>query len=99
MAAFKKGQIIKIPCEIQPGAFLGENLITIKTDKGEISGFIKSNHVIQLSGRSYVHGHVTEVTSDHITVRFPGSFFTTASGLTTASQAWATSVIPQAPSA
>ena len=89
MAAFKKGNMVKILCEVQPGAFPGEKLVTIKTEKGEISGFVKSNLVIVTKDNSYVGGQVIEVTSDHIKVRFPGSFFTTASGLATASRAWA----------
>ena len=90
MAAFKKGNMVKILCDVQPGAFPDEKLITIKTDiGGEISGFIKGNLVIESKGKSYVEGQVIEVTSDHIKVRFPGSFFTTASGLATASRAWA----------
>jgi len=42
MANFKRGQTVGVPCEIQPGAFPEENLVTITTDSGVVSGFVKT---------------------------------------------------------
>lgn len=93
MAIFKPGQRVNIPCERQPGAFPGEFLVKIETDKGVVSGFVKENHLITHEGRFYVLGEVVETSADSITVRVPGSFFTTAAGLTIASSGWATNNI------
>ncbi|MGE0684295.1 MAG: hypothetical protein AB7P69_25730 [Candidatus Binatia bacterium] len=90
MATFKRGQMVGVPCEIQPGAFPEENLITITTDAGVVSGFVKSAYIEKTHGTSgYVKGTVLEVTSDKVQVRIPGSFFTTASGVTSVSSDWA----------
>lgn len=93
MAAFKPGQRVNIPCETQPGAFPDELLITIATDQGVVSGFVKNDHLIEHEGRFYVRGEVVEASPDSVKVRIPGSFFTTAAGLTTASSGWATTNI------
>jgi hypothetical protein len=45
MATFKRGQMVGVPCEIQPGAFPEENLITITTDAGVVSGFVNSTYI------------------------------------------------------
>lgn len=90
MATFKRGQMVGVPCEIQPGAFPEENLITITTDAGVVSGFVKSTDIDKMRGTSgYVKGTVLEVTSDKVKVRIPGSFFTSASGVTSVSSGWA----------
>jgi hypothetical protein len=64
-------------------------LVTIETDKGVVSGFLKSSLLVQDQGQSYVEGVVMEASPDSVKVRIPGSFFTTASGLTTVSSGWA----------
>jgi|SRR5207247_5151171 hypothetical protein len=90
MIGFKPGQRVNIPCDTQPGAFPDEFLVTIETDKGVVSGFVKNDHLIKRNDRWYVQGEVVEASSDSVKVRIPGSFFTTAAGLTTASSGWAT---------
>ena len=89
MAQFRRGQRVNIPCNVQKGAFPDEVLVTIETDKGTVSGFLKSSFVVHQKGRNYVQGVVVEASADAVKVRIPGSFFTTAAGLTTVSSGWA----------
>lgn len=90
MANFKRGLTVGVPCEIQPGAFPEENLVTITTDSGVVSGFVKTAYIVRAHGSSgYVRGTVLEVTPEAVKVRLPGSFFTTASGVTSVSPGWA----------
>jgi len=90
MPNFKRGQIVNVPCEIQPGAFPGERLVTIHTDKGALSGFVKAEHVTTSEDAfGSIRGTVVEVAPDAVKVRLPGSFFTSASGMTSVSPSWA----------
>ena len=89
MAPFRRGQIVNIPCTVQQGAFPDEVLVTIDSDTGIVSGFLKSSLVAHRNGRDYVRGVVVEASADSVQVRVPGSFFTTAAGLTTVSSGWA----------
>ena len=89
MAQFRRGQIVNIPCNVQQGAFPHEVLVTIHTDRGVVSGFLNSSSVIRQNGRDYVQGVVIEASAESVQVRVPGSFFTTAAGLTTVSSGWA----------
>jgi hypothetical protein len=89
MAHFRRGQIVNIPCTVQQGAFPDEVLVTIESDKGVVSGFLKNSLVYHHDGRDYIQGVVTEASADSVQVRVPGSFFTTAAGLTTVSSGWA----------
>jgi hypothetical protein len=89
MAQFRRGQVVNIPCTIQQGAFPDEVLVTIESDKGVVSGFLKSSLVLRRNGRHYVQGVVTAAGAESVQVRIPGSFFTTAAGLTTVSSGWA----------
>jgi hypothetical protein len=90
MRNFKRGQSVNVPCEIQPGAFPGERLVRIHTDRGEISGFVKAEYLTNPRGPSgYVQGTVVEVDRDAVKVRLPGSFFTSALGTASVSTNWA----------
>jgi hypothetical protein len=89
MAQFRRGQRVNIPRKVQKGAFPDEFLVTIETDKGIVSGFLKNAFVSEYHGRHYVQGVVVEAGPDQVQVRVPGSFFTTAAGLTTVSSGWA----------
>src|SRR3989442_3903036 len=89
MRDFRKGQIVQIPCEIQPGAFPDERLITVHTDKGIISGFVKAEYLTEAPGGGHVEAKVIKVSGDELTIRLPGSFFTAASGVTSVSPNWA----------
>lgn len=90
MSNFKRGQIVNVPCKIQPGAFSHERLVTIHTDRGDISGFVKAEHLTDPHGTSeYVRGTIIEVSQDVVKVRLPGSFFTSALGVASVSSGWA----------
>lgn len=89
MGSFRRGQLVNIPCTVQQGAFPDEVLVTIESDKGVVSGFLKSSLVLHHNGRDYVRGVVVGASPDSVKVRVPGSFFTTAAGLTTVSSGWA----------
>lgn len=89
MAQFRRGQIVNIPCNVQQGAFPNEVLVTMNTDTAVVSGFLKSSSVVRHNGQDYVQGVVIEANAEAVQVRVPGSFFTTAAGLTTVSSGWA----------
>jgi hypothetical protein len=79
----KVGDLVGTPCSIQLGPFPDERLVTVETEEGLISGFVKSANLrIDRNDeeRGLVAGNVVQVRSDSITVRLFGSFFTTALG-------------------
>jgi hypothetical protein len=90
MAEFEVGQSVKIPCDIQPGAFPDECLVTIKIDDGIISGFVKAKHLTRMNDATgYLQATVVDAQGGAVTVRMPGSFFTIAAGVTSVSEHWA----------
>jgi hypothetical protein len=98
MAQFRRGQVVNIPCTVQRGAFPDEVLVTIESDKGVVSGFLKSSLVAHRNGHHYIQGVVIEASAESVQVRIPGSFFTTAAGLTTVSSGWARNHFMETPS-
>ena len=91
MTQFHKGQDVGVPCDVQPGPFPDEFLVTIQTDKDVVSGFVNSRDLKKVGeSRGYVRAAVVDVTEETVTVRIAGSFFTTT-GLASVSPAWATS--------
>ena len=95
MTNFVPGTIIEIPCSIGPGAFATEYFITIPLDDEEISGFVPVDYVSESDRLSenggsaaYISGTVERVSGSTITVRMPGSYFTTT-GIADISQQWA----------
>jgi len=89
-------QSVHIPCQIQPGAFPGEFLITIKFGDEVVSGFVRENFLkfddeSQKSGSGFVRGTIVEQSEEETVIQMPGSFFTTATGLTSVSSKWAES--------
>ena len=94
--SFKRGQDVLIPCEIQPGAFRNENLITIEIEGQRLSGFVKISYVKkETNGATFVQARVIRVDTDGLWVNIPGSFFTVASGETYLPPAWATKYLLQ----
>jgi len=77
MPSADKGEVILIPVNAGSGPFSGERLITFDTLDGPISGFIRANQVEVRNGRSFIGALVLDVTSEYISVRLHGSFFTT----------------------
>lgn len=88
---FKIGDIVKVPCTFQPGAFNDERLVIINTGDEQISGFIKSKVIAQKGEEEgYLQGKIIDTQKEGcITVQLPGSFFTIATGQASLSTDWA----------
>lgn len=72
-----RGEQILVPVSVGNGAFPTECLITFDTKDGPVSGFIKSERIQRRNGGTFVTATVLDISADSITVRLPGSFFTT----------------------
>lgn len=95
---FRVGQEIEVPCQIQGGAFSNENLVSIETEDGLLSGFADAKDVRQTGGeRGLIRATVVDVDpSRGVRVRIYGSFFTTASGMMEFSSSWANTHLQEA---
>lgn len=91
MVPFEVGQYVAIPCDVRPGAFPSEFLVTLETLDGVSSGFVGTQYVKRTDdeSRGIIEGIVRKIEDDTITVQLPGSYFTTAMGMTRFSTAWA----------
>jgi hypothetical protein len=79
---FKEGELIGVPCTIQPGPFADERVIAVETEDGLFVGFAKQSNLHTDDGEGgYLEAVVIEASSDSIVVRLFGSFFRTAMGL------------------
>jgi len=74
---FKTGDFVGVRCEVKPGPFDGESLITVETVDGPISGFVPKTELRESQGRWEVRGKVRELNGNIIKVMIYGSFFTT----------------------
>lgn len=96
MSVLTVGSKVKIPCNIQPGAFSSERLITIETDETIFSGFINIEYLEdeyleeENESRGYVVGTIISEGHEHFTIKIPASLFTSAEGQTSINLAWAT---------
>ena len=90
MEKFEQGDQVQIQCDIGPGAFPTEFLVTFETVDGPISGFVRRENVVRSDKGDvgFISGTVEEVTDDVITVLVRGSFFTTT-GIATLKRDWA----------
>ena len=88
--SFKKGDIVKIRCDAQPGPF-DDVAVTISSGAGVISGFVKPSLVEKRGNDAFVFGKVVKVEGKNIEVQIPGSFFTSALGTASLPRAWADS--------
>jgi hypothetical protein len=90
MANFKPGDEVLIQCEIGPGAFPQEMLVTFETIDGPTSGFVRKDQISlsDKNGVGFINGTVKAVTDDVLTVMVRGSFFTTT-GLASLNRDWA----------
>jgi hypothetical protein len=78
MKAFRPGDYVAVKCDISPGPFPEEVLVTITTDRENISGFVqKANLVSRDKVNWYIKGKVLTVTESYLKVQLSGSFFTT----------------------
>lgn len=91
MSRLEAGLEVGIPCDVRPGAFSDEYLVTIESLSGPVSGFVGRATVFGVEDDSgYLKAIVQEVTNDTVTVWIRGSFFTTT-GLADLSYEWARS--------
>jgi len=89
MAGFKIGESVQIPCDVRPGAMPTEYLITFETADGRLSGFVRREQLINVSGTSgFIPAKIIDTKGDTITAHMNGSFFTTT-GLVTFKREWA----------
>lgn len=89
MEEFRTGQVVRIPCSIEPGPFPNEHLVTIITDRGAVSGFVSPQFLDGTPGSNgFVRGTVARTSDSEVEVNIPGSFFTTR-GLASVSRGWA----------
>lgn len=77
MDAIEIGETIRIPCEVKPGPFSNEKLISFEAVDGIVSGFVDERDVQKSGADFFVSGVVKDVMSDRIVVMVRGSFFQT----------------------
>jgi hypothetical protein len=77
VAAISAGAKINIRCEVRPGPFSGEKLVSFSSLEGPISGFVKERELTLVGEKWLLNGIVQEVFRDSILVKVRGSFFTT----------------------
>jgi hypothetical protein len=71
------GETVLVPTEVKDGAFPGEKLVTIETETGPVSGFVREKDIVSRNGGRYLPAKVQRVTKTSLTVKLFGSFFTT----------------------
>jgi len=74
---FKSGDTIGVPCDVMPGPFSGEMLITFETIDGPISGFVNQSELKAIDTNWYVRCIIKTVSPGSLEVWVNGSFFTT----------------------
>lgn len=74
---FQTGDFVGVRCDVKPGPFDGERLITVNAVEGPISGFVKDSELRHSGEQWEVRGKVREINGNIITVLIYGSFFTT----------------------
>ncbi len=74
---FKVGDYVAIGCDVQPGPFEGERLVTIDAIDGAISGFVRESELRKQENGWQIRGKVRNISSEAIEVWILGSFFTT----------------------
>ena len=77
MKLFKPGARVQIRCDVKPGPFSAERLVTFNTLDGPISGFVRETDLTSDEGQWFIGGIVKSVESDYLVVKVRGSFFTT----------------------
>lgn len=71
------GAEIGVPCQVQPGPFSGERLISFEAVNGPVSGFVRNQELKNVAEQWYVRAVVESVEERFLHVRIRGSFFTT----------------------
>jgi hypothetical protein len=69
--------MVLVPTNVKAGAFPGEKLVTVATEGGIVSGFARADSIVQQGSSQYIVAEVKNATSELLTVKLAGSFFTT----------------------
>jgi hypothetical protein len=77
MTGMRVGDVIGIQCDVRPGPFSGEHMITFDTVDGPISGFVRDSDLKERGSQWYVRAVIHGIKDDVLEVRVKGSFFTT----------------------
>jgi hypothetical protein len=86
MTKFEPGEAVAVPASVQPGAFPGEYLVTITTNSGPMSGFVRDRDFVE--PQKTIHAIVSNSTLQTLVVRLAGSYFAT-NGLVEFTTDWA----------
>jgi len=70
----RPGEKVLVPTDVKAGAFPGEKLVTVTTEGGPVSGFAKTNAIVERGNSQYIMAEVKNVTSKILTVKLAGSF-------------------------
>lgn len=91
MTKFRVGDSVQIPCDVRPGAMPTEYLVTFDTADGRLSGFVRRDQLIRVSGSNgFIPAKIIATKGDVITAQVSGSFFRTT-GLVNFKRDWADS--------
>jgi hypothetical protein len=77
MENLRVGSVVGVRCEVKPGPFAGERLVSFETVDGSVSGFVREDELKTVSDKWYVRAVVQSMDADVLQVRIRGSFFTT----------------------
>jgi hypothetical protein len=86
MGSVSVGSNIQLRCDVKPGPFEHERMVSFEAIDGHVSGFVKTSELSQIGAYRYVRCVVEAVFEDDVTVRCRGDFFT-SNGRATVSSA------------
>ncbi len=75
--AFQAGDFVGVVCEVKPGPFSDERLVTLETVEGAISGFVNESELREGKEGWEVRGKIKEIIGEQLKIEIYGSFFTT----------------------
>jgi hypothetical protein len=73
----RPGETVLVPTNVKAGAFPGEKLVTVNTNGGIVSGFARTDAIVERDNGQYILAEVKNVSPKTLTVKLAGSFFTT----------------------
>jgi hypothetical protein len=77
MSDMNVGDEIIIQCDVRPGPFSEERMITFDTVDGTVSGFVRERDLRKVDSQWYVTAVILKIENNILHVRAKGSFFTT----------------------
>jgi hypothetical protein len=73
----RPGETVLVPTNVKAGAFPGEKLVSVNTERGIVSGFARADAIVEKGNDQYLRAEVKNVSAKTLTVKLAGSFFTT----------------------